>query len=125
MVGKYTGLSDAYLSVIKALQHACLACSRKLVIDWIDAQHLEKARSCCRCTAWSGKQRCLRVKGACQSADASDDSAWTSATSVALEPQEAQATDPAAHEAAWTALKKSDGVLVPGIEESAGCFKTV
>lgn len=26
MVGKYTGLSDAYLSVIKSLQHACLAC---------------------------------------------------------------------------------------------------
>jgi len=41
MVGKYTGLSDAYLSVIKSLQHACLACSRKLVIDWVDASHLE------------------------------------------------------------------------------------
>lgn len=24
MVGKYTGLSDAYLSVIKSLQHACM-----------------------------------------------------------------------------------------------------
>lgn len=43
MVGKYTGLSDAYLSVIKALQHACLAASRKLEIEWVDASQLEAA----------------------------------------------------------------------------------
>lgn len=41
MVGKYTGLSDAYLSVLKALQHACLAASRKLDILWVEASHLE------------------------------------------------------------------------------------
>ena len=35
MVGKYTDLSDAYLSVIKSLQHASMAVNRKLVIDWI------------------------------------------------------------------------------------------
>lgn len=26
-----------------ALQHACLACSRKLQIEWVDAGQLEKA----------------------------------------------------------------------------------
>ena len=41
MVGKYTELSDAYLSVIKSLQHAAMAVSRKLVIEWIEASHLE------------------------------------------------------------------------------------
>ena len=41
MVGKYTGLSDAYLSVIKSLQHAAMAVDRKLVIDWVEASHLE------------------------------------------------------------------------------------
>ncbi|DAC55177.1 MAG TPA: CTP synthase (glutamine hydrolyzing) [Candidatus Poseidoniales archaeon] len=41
MVGKYTDLSDAYLSVIKSLQHAAMAVDRKLVIDWIEASHLE------------------------------------------------------------------------------------
>ena len=41
MVGKYTDLSDAYLSVIKSLQHASMAVNRKLVIDWIEASHLE------------------------------------------------------------------------------------
>lgn len=32
MVGKYTDLADAYLSVMKALQHACLAANRKLEV---------------------------------------------------------------------------------------------
>ena len=41
MVGKYTDLTDAYLSVIKSLQHAAMAVDRKLVIDWIEASHLE------------------------------------------------------------------------------------
>ena len=41
MVGKYTNLSDAYLSVIKSLQHAAMAVNQKLVIDWIEASHLE------------------------------------------------------------------------------------
>ena len=42
MVGKYTDLSDAYLSVIKSLQHAAMAVDRKLIIDWIEASHLEE-----------------------------------------------------------------------------------
>jgi len=41
MVGKYTGLSDSYLSVIKALQHSSYAVNRKLVIDWIESANLD------------------------------------------------------------------------------------
>mmetsp|Transcript_11492 Transcript_11492/g.39961 ORF Transcript_11492/g.39961 Transcript_11492/m.39961 type:complete len:562 (-) Transcript_11492:923-2608(-) len=41
MVGKYTTLSDAYLSVIKSLTHASIACNRKLELKWIEASHLE------------------------------------------------------------------------------------
>ncbi|GAU35442.1 hypothetical protein TSUD_363980 [Trifolium subterraneum] len=41
MVGKYTGLSDAYLSVLKALLHASVACNRKLIVDWVPAGDLE------------------------------------------------------------------------------------
>mgnify|MGYP001159581870 FL=1 len=41
MVGKYTGLSDSYLSVIKALQHSALAVDRKLSIDWIESTDLD------------------------------------------------------------------------------------
>ncbi|KAF2286838.1 hypothetical protein GH714_031481 [Hevea brasiliensis] len=41
MVGKYTGLTDSYLSVIKALLHASVACFKKLVVDWVPACDLE------------------------------------------------------------------------------------
>lgn len=41
MVGKYTGLSDAYLSVLKALEHASIEGSRKLSLKCIAASDLE------------------------------------------------------------------------------------
>ncbi|CAH1411948.1 unnamed protein product [Lactuca virosa] len=41
MVGKYVGLTDSYLSVVKALLHACIACSLKPSIEWIAASDLE------------------------------------------------------------------------------------
>ncbi|XP_031100560.1 CTP synthase [Ipomoea triloba] len=41
MVGKYVGLTDSYLSVVKALLHACISCSMKPSIDWIAASDLE------------------------------------------------------------------------------------
>ena len=33
VVGKYTKLQDAYLSLIKALKHASLHCNNKLIIE--------------------------------------------------------------------------------------------
>ena len=42
LVGKYTKLQDAYASVIKALQHASLAVSRKLSLNYINAEDLEE-----------------------------------------------------------------------------------
>ncbi|KAH7651613.1 Peptidase C26 protein [Dioscorea alata] len=42
MVGKYTGLSDSYLSVLKALLHASVAHRRKLVVEWVPASDLEE-----------------------------------------------------------------------------------
>ncbi|XWS10501.1 hypothetical protein CRYUN_Cryun39dG0084800 [Craigia yunnanensis] len=41
MVGKYVGLKDSYLSVLKALLHASVGCRRKLVVEWVEASHLE------------------------------------------------------------------------------------
>ncbi|KAH7682317.1 CTP synthase protein [Dioscorea alata] len=41
MVGKYTGLSDSYLSVLKALLHASLRCRKKLVVEWVASTDLE------------------------------------------------------------------------------------
>lgn len=44
-MGKYTSLHDSYLSVVKSLEHAAMACSRKLNLIWVDASHLEPATS--------------------------------------------------------------------------------
>ncbi|KAI4301478.1 hypothetical protein L6164_034754 [Bauhinia variegata] len=41
MVGKYVGLTDSYLSVVKALLHACISCSLRPSVDWIAASDLE------------------------------------------------------------------------------------
>ena len=43
LIGKYTGLQDSYLSVIKALRHASIACNVRLVLEWIEAADLESS----------------------------------------------------------------------------------
>lgn len=42
LVGKYTGLDDAYLSVIESLKIACFHQKRKLKLHWVDSEKLEK-----------------------------------------------------------------------------------
>ncbi len=42
LVGKYTQLSDSYLSVTKALQHSGTHCNVDVVINWIEASDLEE-----------------------------------------------------------------------------------
>ncbi|KAL8129254.1 hypothetical protein V2J09_018409 [Rumex salicifolius] len=69
IVGKYTGLSDAYLSIVKALLHASVACRKKLIVDWVAARDLE---------------------------------------------DEMRTENPENYNTAWSLLKNSNGVLVPG-----------
>lgn len=45
LVGKYTGLQDSYLSVLKALNHAAYAVKHNLELLYIDASELEKPDS--------------------------------------------------------------------------------
>ncbi|POS76366.1 CTP synthase [Diaporthe helianthi] len=46
LVGKYVETHDAYLSVVKALEHSSMHLRRKLNLIWVDAEHLEsKAKS--------------------------------------------------------------------------------
>ncbi|CAN6832866.1 unnamed protein product [Brassica oleracea] len=56
VVGKYTDLSDAYLSVLKALMHASVAFGKKLVVDLVPSPDLEKTtkkeNSCAYKAAW-------------------------------------------------------------------------
>ncbi|XP_077215718.1 uncharacterized protein LOC143850324 [Tasmannia lanceolata] len=69
MVGKYIGLSDSYLSVLKALLHACVACSLKPSVEWIAASDLEdesaKATPEAHAAAWETLRNaaCVLVPG--------------------------------------------------------------
>ena len=42
MVGKYTALHDAYLSVVEALHHGGIANRAEVEIQWVDSEELEK-----------------------------------------------------------------------------------
>ncbi|KAJ3254165.1 CTP synthase ura7 [Boothiomyces macroporosus] len=42
IVGKYTSLHDSYISVVKSLEHASLACDLKLELEWVEAEALEQ-----------------------------------------------------------------------------------
>lgn len=41
IVGKYNGLSDSYLSIMKGLTHSCISLRLKLDLRWIEASDLE------------------------------------------------------------------------------------
>lgn len=41
LVGKYVKSHDAYLSVVKALEHSAMHIGRKLNLIWVDSEHLE------------------------------------------------------------------------------------
>ncbi|RDL36730.1 CTP synthase [Venustampulla echinocandica] len=41
IVGKYVETHDAYLSVVKSLEHSAMRCNKALRINFVDAEHLE------------------------------------------------------------------------------------
>ncbi|KAJ2627473.1 CTP synthase ura7, partial [Coemansia sp. RSA 1694] len=43
IVGKYTYLTDSYISVVKALEHAALNINRKVKLSWVEASDLEES----------------------------------------------------------------------------------
>ena len=108
MVGKYTELSDAYLSVTKALQHACLAANRKLRLEWVEASNLEPATKEEDPAAYSGRQRACGGLAACLAAGCASSPA----------PSFQRPLLPARRwpwpAVAWEKLRAADGVLVPG-----------
>jgi len=54
LVGKYVELQDAYISVREALIHASVALGRRLHVEWINSEDLERGRSVERLAAVDG-----------------------------------------------------------------------
>ncbi|GAX23448.1 CTP synthase [Fistulifera solaris] len=52
LIGKYNGLQDSYLSVIKALRHASIACHVRLNLEWVEASSLESDTAEGHAEAW-------------------------------------------------------------------------
>ena len=42
IVGKYNGLSDSYLSVLKSLMHSSIHLNVEVVVEWVDAALLQE-----------------------------------------------------------------------------------
>lgn len=45
IAGKYTGLEDAYISILKALEHCSAIVNRKVKIKWVETTEIEKGLS--------------------------------------------------------------------------------
>ncbi|XP_042427991.1 CTP synthase 1-like isoform X1 [Zingiber officinale] len=60
IVGKYTGLPDSYLSILKALLHASVECRKKLVINWVPSSDLEETSAEETPDAYKTAWRCLK-----------------------------------------------------------------
>ncbi|KAF9201527.1 CTP synthase ura7, partial [Podila verticillata] len=61
LVGKYTHLQDSYCSYVKALEHASLACHKKLTIKWIEGSDLEPENLIANPTKYNNAWQDLRA----------------------------------------------------------------
>lgn len=118
LVGKYTGLSDAYLSVVRALQHAGMAVGRKVEVYWVESSDLEPVPSMA-----SGCSIVSEANGGGEMTDNDDAHGEASGNNeserklpIASRGSRSVSPDEAAerYEAAWDTLRQADGVLVPG-----------
>ena len=130
LVGKYTGMSDAYLSVLKALKHAATHAKRDLDLVWIESSDLEDVKDAqvetdaATATAAAAGSAPGATTEANTSAAAAASSSYSSSSSTTVDPAAAAAAaanEPSTsasphekHEAAWAKLKGADGIIVPG-----------
>jgi CTP synthase len=61
LIGKYNGLQDSYLSIIKALRHAAIACEHKLDLQWVEATDLEDNQDTMEGESWEKVKNCQGV----------------------------------------------------------------
>lgn len=138
IAGKYTGLSDSYLSVIKGLFHASLHTGIKVYIDWIETVYLEPGKFL-HVHLYEGLLRSfffwfLRLLFIFYSFSPVT---HASLPQWPLEPLpfwevevlffflmliclESEKTSPEAYKEAWEILKRANGILVPGAFGSRG-----
>mmetsp|Transcript_27491 Transcript_27491/g.66876 ORF Transcript_27491/g.66876 Transcript_27491/m.66876 type:complete len:601 (-) Transcript_27491:374-2176(-) len=95
VVGKYTGLSDSYLSVIKALKHAANSAKLKLNIQWVESMDLEQHQH-------SG------------GVSPSDAKASFSPLTTPERPSPSRPPKAERHKSSWDIIRNCHGILIPG-----------
>lgn len=111
IVGKYTDLSDAYLSVIRALQHAGMALGRHVQVSWVESTDLETRNGGTEKTKQSNPSSPLSGNGKTTNRhNKVGGPKLTSTSKMNGSSQETHNKD----NPAWKALYEADGILVPG-----------
>lgn len=94
LVGKYTGLNDAYLSVLRALEHAGMAVGRKVNVTWVESTDLESPAETDMNSSVNGGTSLPDI----------------SSRKKSVSPIDAHTRN----DAAWELIRRADGILVPG-----------
>jgi CTP synthase len=98
LIGKYTGLQDSYLSVIKALKHASIACRVRLQLEWVEATLLEDDAK------KNDEEESPLADAHIEGKEGEGDGSGGDASRMT----------PEARDEAWRKLKTCHGVIVPG-----------
>lgn len=113
-------MSDAYLSVLKALKHAATHAKRDLDLVWIESSDLEDVKDAqveTDAAAAAGSAPGAATEANTSAAAASSSSSSSSSTTIgpAAASESTTSTSPhEKHQAAWAKLKSVDGIIVPG-----------
>ena len=110
LVGKYTGLTDSYLSVTKALLSAALDSNLKLQIVWIESTHLEHVAQDENVNSDNLSEL---SRANTPSIETQEDKVHNISTFVNKSPDKKHNSK---HEnrLAWDKLESVDGILIPG-----------
>eukprot|EP01083_Nonionella_stella_P086567 240595_1 len=123
IVGKYTGLTDSYLSVTKALLSASLHSNLRLQIIWIESSHLEPI-SCDNNENYNTSNGATsdppsRERSRSPSIEEMKDnvhniSIYTDSSPRKRDKRQSKASKEHEYKNAWNKLKSVDGILIPG-----------
>lgn len=112
LVGKYTGLSDAYISVIRAIQHAGMAVGKNVEITWVESSDLEPLATPMHVTGQDKDTNgdANRMFNRAGSSDVDNSHFLHSCGSQSVSPDVATER----YDTAWHLIRQADGILVPG-----------
>ena len=110
IVGKYTGLTDSYLSLTKALLSASLESNVKLQIIWIESSHLEMDENVVSSPPNSSQS--LTPKSRSPSIEEMKDNVHN--ICIYSDSSPTKKSKMKEYKNAWNKLKSVDGILIPG-----------